>query len=119
MPVTIAAMPRLVNRPIVCVLAFALATCASLFAFKWIVEARALNTALKIAGTTAWQASDPGLTAARLTAHIHNRYQATRTQTQMGFMMHARPYLTHRLVPAPFRIEQGAIDVLQLKGECL
>ena len=65
--------------------------------------------------------SDPGSADAdveRLTRLIHLAMVQSRSSNPMPFLIRLRPYLTHRLLPAPLRLDEGGIELIYLRGNC-
>ena len=56
--------------------------------------------------------------AIELTRQVHSRYAQVNPDIDPPLLWKLRPYLTHDLMPAVFRLPEGAIDTLYVEGWC-
>lgn len=106
-------MPR---RPVLLVCALALV--AAPWLFKVTLEYAAQRKADDVAEqlVDAHPSSPAFLTDA--TRLIHKAYTEGNVEVSQSLLMRMRPYLTNRLLPAWYRVQDGAIDILHIEGEC-
>jgi len=88
----------------------------SLLLLKARVEARALTIASDLIVLTDQSANDEQL-ARTLTIRIHERFNKPASERQ-ALLLRLQPWLTHRLLPEPLRIRDGAIELLYANGHC-
>jgi len=96
--------------------------CCTLLAVPWVFKLSVEYAAHRKAGEVIRGVSDQPphsqefLTAA--TRLIHRAYTETDRQASQSLLMTLRPYLTNALLPSWYRIDEGAIDILYIEGEC-
>ena len=56
--------------------------------------------------------------AVELTRRVHGWYQQKSAVEEPPLLWRLRPYLTHEVLPEPFRLPEGVIDTLYAEGMC-
>jgi len=85
---------------------------------KLLIESRASPTARAYADAVIDPDMSPDQKIVVLTQALYRTYRQTGRAAVDPVLFRLRPYLTHDLVPAFLRVEEGAIDSLYVHGKC-
>ncbi len=89
-----------------------------LFVLKLTIEAQATARARDLLAAARQVARNDVELATVLTARIHADFTKSSDRGGLALPAKLQALLTHRFMPAPLRIRQGAFEIISLQGEC-